>query len=65
VLPHLDGEHDRAAIVAALAQRVADGRLVIHEQGVPVIDATRISQVLADALEPCLERLARLALLEA
>lgn len=64
VLPHLDGEHDRSAIVASLAKRVADGRLVIHEQGVPVIDATRISQVLTEAIEPCLERLARLALLE-
>lgn len=65
VLPHLDGEHDRAAIVAALAERVAAGDLVIHEQGVPVIEPTRIGQVLADAIELCLGRLAKLALLEA
>jgi methyltransferase-like protein len=64
VLPILDGDHDREAIVAALTDCVSSGALVIHDRGMSVDDPVRISDILADQLDACLKRLAHAALIQ-
>lgn len=65
VLPHLDGQRDIAAVVDELAIRVAEGALVVHDQGSPVTDPERVGAILTGAIPSCLEQLARRALLDA
>jgi hypothetical protein len=64
LLRHLDGRHDRAALVEALAAGpVAEGMLVIQQDGDPIENAERARDVLADGVEKSLRWLARAALL--
>jgi hypothetical protein len=63
VLCHLDGRHDRAALLVALRAAVAEGVLEIHsEDGGPPDDA-QVQAVLEEGLTQCLQRLAGSALL--
>lgn len=59
----LDGSRDRAALVETLAAQVADKTLTLERDGQPLEDAGQIRAVLAEALEACLGRLGRNALL--
>lgn len=63
LLSHLDGTHDRAALLAGLERSVADGTLILHS------DATepplQSQPVLAEELDEALRGLARVALLQA
>jgi methyltransferase-like protein/SAM-dependent methyltransferase len=64
LLRHLDGSHDRAALLERfLAGPVAEGVLKVEQNGAPVEDAREIQATLAEALEWNLYRLARAALL--
>jgi methyltransferase-like protein len=64
VLPLLDGTRDRGAIVERLAQGVAGGTYAIRDRdGRPLEDPREVRATLAEALEPCLRRLAHQALL--
>jgi methyltransferase-like protein/2-polyprenyl-3-methyl-5-hydroxy-6-metoxy-1,4-benzoquinol methylase len=63
VLRLLDGSRDRAALVGALATLVAQGELMVQQDGQPVVDAAAIRRHLGQALEEQLPRLARGALL--
>jgi methyltransferase-like protein/SAM-dependent methyltransferase len=63
VLRHLDGSRDRAALLDALAELVAQGDLVVNQDGKPVRAAEQIRGFLAQALEQQLPKLARDALL--
>lgn len=64
LLPHLDGQHDRAALLAVLLDLVAQGRLkVTHEETAVTDDALR-QQILAQEIEMSLRWLGRAALLK-
>lgn len=64
LLRHLDGSHDRAALVEALAAGpVAEGMLVIQQDGEPIENAERVRDVLAEGVEKSLRWLVRAALL--
>ncbi len=64
LLCHLDGSHDRAALLEQfLAGPVAEGVLKVQQNGAPVEDAGEIKTTLAEALEWNLQGLARAALL--
>jgi methyltransferase-like protein/2-polyprenyl-3-methyl-5-hydroxy-6-metoxy-1,4-benzoquinol methylase len=63
VLARLDGEHDRAALIAALTEAVGSGDLVLQQDGQPLTDESAVRTVLEQELEPALERLAQSALL--
>jgi methyltransferase-like protein len=58
-----DGTRDRAALVDGLVAEAAAGALTVNRGDEPVTDAAELRDVLAGALEPALERLARAALL--
>lgn len=64
VLRLLDGRRDRPALLDALGALVASGEFTVHGGDGPVLDPALIRQVLASELEPCLGRLAGMALLE-
>ena len=64
VLRLLDGRRDRAALLEALDALVASGEFTVHAGDEPVNDPAQIREALAAELEPCLGRLAGLALLE-
>jgi SAM-dependent methyltransferase/methyltransferase-like protein len=59
----LDGSRDRAALLAALAELAADGRLTLTRGGAPVREPAAVAALLAELLEPSLDWLARQALL--
>lgn len=61
----LDGTRDRKAMVAELTPLVAAGLVSLTDQGKPVDQPERARAVLEEQLEPKLEQLARLGLLEA
>jgi len=64
LLRHLDGSHDRAALLERfLAGPVAEGVLKVQQNGAPVEDTGEIKTTLAEALEWNLHGLARAALL--
>ena len=62
LLPLLDGEHDRDALLQALEQLAANGVLVIEQHGKRVAPA-EARKLLAEALDHALPLLARSALL--
>ena len=65
LLLHLDGEHDREALLASLlAGPMAGGILKMEQDDRPVEDAEKVHHLLIDVLERNLHRLARTALLE-
>jgi methyltransferase-like protein/SAM-dependent methyltransferase len=63
LLRRLDGTQDRAAVLDSLAEAVRAGELTIEQEDGPVRDVARARELMAAALEPTLERLARFALL--
>jgi methyltransferase-like protein len=60
----LDGTHDRKALVAELAPMVAAGLVSLSDHGKPVNEPERAGIVMQEQLEPKLQQLARLGLLE-
>jgi methyltransferase-like protein len=65
LLKHLDGQHDRLALLDILAKLVSDGVLKVEKDGQTVTDAAAIRGVLKQVLKDNLAMLARAALLEA
>jgi len=64
LLGHLDGTHDRRALVdRLLAGPVAEGTLAVQEDGRPVEDPGRVRHLLAEGLEQRLSWLASVGLL--
>lgn len=63
VVRNLDGTHDRAAVVDALVDLVESDEFSIQEGNEVLTDPARVREMLGSALEPCLTRLANLALL--
>jgi len=61
----LDGTRDRDALLEELRPLVKSGEATLLKEGKPVTDVTEALKILADELDPHLERLARLALLAA
>src|SRR5262249_45263328 len=56
VLRHLDGRHDRAALLAALEEAVARGELRVQRDG-QAVQREAVRAALASELGPSLERL--------
>ena len=66
LLPSVDGEHDRAALLNHLIGLVRDGRLVAQaENGRPYQDSANLEALLKTAVDQALRRLANAALLVA
>ncbi len=63
VLARLDGQHDRAAIVAELMQPLATGRAQIRVGNQLVTDLPQLERLLTEQVETCLADFARHALL--
>lgn len=63
VLRHLDGTRDRAGLLDLLTGLVADGSLILHEQGRVVRDTSGARHVLPVPLTGALNRLAKSGLL--
>jgi hypothetical protein len=63
LLVRLDGSRDRAALVRDLGQLVSSGAVTLSEGGLPVRDALRATELLAQGLDAKLRQLARMALL--
>lgn len=63
VVRYLDGSRDRAALVDVLAELVDRNVLTLEKDGAAPTDVAESRIILADALEPCLRRLGRNALL--
>jgi methyltransferase-like protein len=63
VLPHLDGQHDRTALLAEMQRAVQNGVFSMRSQGRPVTDPEQAAPILARLLEESLRRLAAGALL--
>jgi methyltransferase-like protein len=63
VLPHLDGNHDREALLEVLAAAAANGVLAIEADGQRLQASAPMRGLLAEPLENGLRRLAALALL--
>jgi methyltransferase-like protein/cyclopropane fatty-acyl-phospholipid synthase-like methyltransferase len=63
VLRCLDGSRDRAALVGALADTVADGRVELRQDGRLLREPGEVRALLGQALGPTLRRLALSALL--
>jgi methyltransferase-like protein len=65
VLSRLDGQHDRAAIVAELAKPVLEGRATIRIDDAAVTEPQLVERLLTERVEACLTDFARNALLVA
>jgi SAM-dependent methyltransferase len=63
VLRHLDGKHDRPALVEALADDVASGRFELRQDGRLLTEGGEVRALLTQALGPSLRRLALSAVL--
>jgi len=63
LLAHLDGRHDRAALVEVLASAVASGELSLDRDGAPVADPDELRAFLPAQVDAYLTHLARAALL--
>jgi methyltransferase-like protein len=59
----LDGRHDRSAIVEALIEPLAAGKVEARVGGEPLTDPKRIRSILTERVEVCLRDFARHALL--
>lgn len=62
-LAHLDGQRDRAALLRILRESMESGRLSVFKDGVPVGRVEVADEILEQALEQCLSKLAAKALL--
>lgn len=63
ILLHLDGSHDRAALLDILTNLAADGIITVKVDDQPVEDTNRVREVLTKRLEAHLQQLAKTALL--
>ena len=63
LLRHLDGAHDRAALIEALTQPLRDGVLVAHLDGKEVTDWQQATTILGDEIDRQLKWLAESAML--
>ena len=63
MLRHLDGKHDRSAIVAALEEAVANDAFTIQQGDETVRDPEQVANMLVEGVESSLERMVRLGLL--
>jgi hypothetical protein len=63
LLPYLDGEHDRAALLDILIGLTTRGDLLLKKDGVPIQDPQTLREQLPLALEQQLHRIARQGLL--
>ncbi|MHC5538773.1 methyltransferase regulatory domain-containing protein, partial [Singulisphaera rosea] len=63
VLRTLDGTNDHAAILRSLMELAASEEFTIYEGDAPIRDLARIEAMFGAEIEPCLSRLANLALL--
>ena len=65
ILGLLDGSRDRAAVLDALADAVMSGDVALEQDGQPVKDRAQACAMMAAAVGPTLDQLARQALLRA
>jgi methyltransferase-like protein/SAM-dependent methyltransferase len=63
VLQLLDGTRDRAALVAAVVEKVRAGEVEMHRGGERLTDPEGINAAVAEEVDACLGRLAHLAVL--
>jgi methyltransferase-like protein len=61
----LDGTRDRAQLMKDMSRLVADGTLVVEQEGKSVAGGDPLNQILGDAIDRCLSRFAKAALLVA
>ena len=59
----LDGAHDRNALLDQMSRLVADGTLMVEQEGQKVAGGDPLKQILGDAVDRCLTRFAKAALL--
>lgn len=64
LLPYLDGDHDRGALLEILVDHAQHGQINLEHEGRPVEDPAEIRQILAQEMELALLWLGRAALLE-
>jgi len=65
VLTLLDGSRDRAAVLAEMGRFVADGTLIVEQQGQHVDKGDPLNAILGDAVDRCFSRFAKAAVLVA
>lgn len=63
LIPLLDGEHDRDALMEALVKKAQDGTLTLRANDQPITDEAQIRHVMEQALDKTLENCAKSALL--
>jgi SAM-dependent methyltransferase len=63
VLSHLDGRHDRRALLAKMQDAVTDGGFAISSNGIPITDTANAEPLLERLLDESLRRLAAGAIL--
>jgi len=61
----LDGSRDRAALLDSMAALVADGTLMVEQEGRPVAGGDPLKAILGDAVDRCMNRFTKAALLVA
>jgi methyltransferase-like protein len=61
----LDGSRDRNALLDAMSKLVADGTLMVEQEGQKVAGGDPLKQIMGDAVDRCLTRFAKAALLVA
>ena len=61
---NIESAHEYVGLLLeALTDRVTQGEFDIHQGGQRVSDPNRVRQMMGGVLEPCLQRLARFAML--
>ena len=63
VVPLLDGRHDADQLAAAVEEKVRDGQILLHRDGVPLTDRSEIAKAAREHLSMALEACAKGALL--
>jgi methyltransferase-like protein/SAM-dependent methyltransferase len=61
----LDGTRDRAALLDSMAALVTDGTLMVEQEGRPVAGGDPLKQILGDAVDRCLNRFTKAAIMVA
>ena len=64
-LTQMDGTRDRAALLDAMSALVADGTLMVEQEGRKVAGGDPLKQILGEAVDRCTARFAKAALLVA
>jgi methyltransferase-like protein len=63
ILPYLDGQHDRAALLDLLLRQIDDGMLSVRLEGESLQDQEKLREMLAGELDMMLGWFAKAALL--